>query len=169
VLVPKQKIGVIVLSNSGVGDSAASMHYVVTNGLLDLLLGLPPKDWNEHYTKAYQKMAAAVIAQRTDRDKKRQADSKPSKPLDSYTGTFSNPAYGQAIVTLEGNELRLKWGIWTLQLEHHHFDTFLGRRTDAKPRPGTEHTVVFALDADGEVSQLRLFGQEFARVKNGKG
>src|SRR5581483_6767293 len=40
VLVPKERVGLVLLMNSGVGSSYASMHYVVTNNLLDLLLGL---------------------------------------------------------------------------------------------------------------------------------
>ena len=37
-------------------------------------------------------------------------------------------------------------------------------RQDTIQRPDNEQMVVFALDADGAVSQLRLFGQDFTRV-----
>jgi CubicO group peptidase (beta-lactamase class C family) len=56
VLVPRKKLGLVLLMNSGVGSSYASMHFVVTNRLLDLLLGLKPKDWNRHYTAGAKKL-----------------------------------------------------------------------------------------------------------------
>jgi hypothetical protein len=164
VLVPKQKLGVIVLSNSGVGESAASMHYVVSNTVLDHLLGLPVKDWNEHYTKAYQTMAEAQERQRQVRNQRRHADTQPTRPLKFYVGTFANPAYGNASVKLENDKLHLNWGIFQFQLDHFHFDTFRGIRQDVKARPGNEQTIVFQLDANGDVNTLRMFGQEFSRV-----
>ncbi len=56
VLVPRKKLGLVLLMNSGVGSSHASMHFAVTNRLLDHLLGLEPKDWNSHYMAGAKKI-----------------------------------------------------------------------------------------------------------------
>lgn len=165
VLVPKQKLGIVVLSNSGAGDSAASMHYVVSNTLLDMMLGLPAKDWNAHYTKAYQTLASANQRQRAAREKSRVPDTRPTKPLPAYVGTYENPAYGLVTIAQENDQLQLKWGIYRCRMDHFHYDTFTAHRLDVKPRPGTEQVVVFNLDADGTVNQLKMFGQEFVRSK----
>jgi hypothetical protein len=168
VLVPKEKLGLVLLMNSGVGASAASMHYVVTNNLLDLLLGLPKKDWNAYYTGAFQKMEAAAKSQTDALLAKRQPGTKPSRELSAYAGDYDDPAYGKAQVAVEDGALKLSWGRVRVRLEHFHFDTFL-LKVDGSPewRGYDNQPLVFTLGADGTVSTIRWMDQEFKRVRSG--
>jgi CubicO group peptidase (beta-lactamase class C family) len=165
VLVPKDKVGLVFLMNSGVGSSYASAHYVITNGLLDLLLGLEKKDWNAHYQAGAKKLEDEGEAATRERDRKRHADTKPSRDLAAYAGTYTDPAYGKATVTLRDGTLFLEWGKSKIKLEHFHYDTFVAREGVPEGRDALDNqTAAFTLRPDGEVGTLRLLGQDFKRA-----
>jgi CubicO group peptidase (beta-lactamase class C family) len=165
VLLPKEKLGLVLLMNSGVGSSYASMHYVVTNNLLDLLLGLEKKDWDRHYTAGAKSLQESAEAATRQRDRKRHPDTKPSRELAAYAGTYEDEAYGGARVLLKDGALVLEWGRSKIKLEHFHYDTFVARQERPEGRdPLDNQTVSFVLRPDGEVGTLRLLGQEFRRV-----
>jgi CubicO group peptidase (beta-lactamase class C family) len=158
VLVPKERVGLVLLMNSGVGSSYASMHYVVSNRLLDLLLGLDAKDWDKHYTAG-----AKALAEQSNR--KPHPDTKPSRELAAYAGTYDDPAYGEARVSLRDGALWLEWGRSKIKLEHFHYDTFVARQAQPEGRDALDNqTAAFVLRPDGEVGTLRLLGQEFRRA-----
>src|SRR6185369_4332069 len=128
VLVPESKLGILILTNSGIGSSNASMHYIVTNDLLDLVLGLPKKDWNSHFKMAFEKTDAEEKAMLRRRDAARKTNTKPSHELAAYTGSYEDKAYGPAQILLEDGTLRMRWGQIKLRLEHYHYDTFVGKK-----------------------------------------
>jgi CubicO group peptidase (beta-lactamase class C family) len=165
VLAPKAKLGVVFLMNSGVGSSPASAHYVVTNHLLDLLLDLPKKDWNAHYTKAHAKLEADDRATEQARLKKRREGTKPSRELADYAATYEDAAYGPIRIVLEGDRLTLAWGRVKVRLEHFHYDTFLCRTDPAGEwRSFDNDQVVFQLDAGGTVGTVRFLDRDFRRL-----
>jgi CubicO group peptidase (beta-lactamase class C family) len=165
VLVPKDKLGLVFLMNSGVASSYASAHYVVTNALLDQMLGLEKKDWNAHYQAGAKKLEDEGEAATRERDRKRQPDTKPSRDLAAYAGTYADAAYGEAKVALRDGALFLEWGRSKIKLEHFHFDTFVARQGVPEGRDALDNqTAAFVLRPDGEVGTLRLLGQEFKRT-----
>jgi CubicO group peptidase (beta-lactamase class C family) len=166
VLVPKEKLGLVLLMNSGAGSSFASMHYVVTNGLLDLLLGLPKTDWNAHYTRAARSMEDEAEAALKSRDSQRRPDTKPAREPAAYAGTYADAAYGQAKVTNTDGMLHLEWGRSKVRLEHFHHDAFVARQDKADgDDPLDKQTVTFILRPDGAVGTLGLLGREFRRAE----
>jgi CubicO group peptidase (beta-lactamase class C family) len=156
ILIPKAKIGIVVLSNL----SPTPFTGVVGRGLVDLLLGLSKKDWvaiaNEQMKKAEM---AGKIAQ-LGREAKRHKDTKPSRDLAAYTGAYEDPAYGTANVSVEQGALVFKWSNFKSKLDHFHFDTFT-----AKGDTVNDETVIFTLGADGEVSSMSVLGVDFKKVK----
>ncbi len=157
-LLPKQRCGMVILSNLG----RTSMPEAVRNNLADLLLGLPKKDWNGLLLEQSRKSDAARLAREKQRQAKRQPGTKPSHDLKAYTGAFEEPAYGKVRVVLENGGLVLQWSNFKWKLEHFHFDTF----TLQSDEPIIENRqVVFRLAADGEVDRLSFVDQEFLRVK----
>jgi len=165
VLVPKERLGLVLLMNSGVGSSYASMHYVVTNNLLDLLLGLGTKDWDTIYTAGAKKLREESEAEVATRDRTRHRDTKPSRDLAAYTGAYEDAAYGAAKVSLREGELVLAWGKSKIRLEHFHYDTFVARQEMAEGHDVLDNQLAtFVLRADGEVGTLRLLGQDFMRA-----
>jgi CubicO group peptidase (beta-lactamase class C family) len=164
VLVPKAKLGLVFLMNSGVGSSYASMHFVVTNNLLDMLLGLPKEDWDQRYTEAYRKQRDDAEAGLAEFERHRQPNTRPSRELAAYTGTYTDAAYGPAMVSLKDGTLFLEWGRSKLRLAHFHYDTFILRPVNAAEHQPLDHEpAVFVLRADGVVDTLNLFGREFKR------
>jgi CubicO group peptidase (beta-lactamase class C family) len=161
VLVPQARLGIVFLMNADIGTSGASMHYAVTNQLLDLLLGLPRKDWNAYYAGLVKKDEDDRRARLAAREAKRHKGTKPSHPLEAYAGTYVEPAYGKATVALEKGALVVRWSSFTGRLEHFHFDTFTvhGQRAIANEQ------VVFDLGADGNVAGMRFLGVRFKAGK----
>jgi CubicO group peptidase (beta-lactamase class C family) len=138
---------------------------VVRNGVLDLLLGLPERDWLGAYNELQAK-AAARAAQRPKADAaKRHKGTRPSRAAGAYAGTYEHAAYGAVTVTEDAARLRLGCANFEpAPLTHRHYDTF---RTDGGD-PAFEATEVrFALGPDGEVATLTMFGAEFRRTAAG--
>jgi CubicO group peptidase (beta-lactamase class C family) len=157
VLLPKQKIGIVVLSNLGGTQFPEAMR----NILADHLLGAPKKDWNTHFIEQKDKQDAAARAKEKTREAKRHANTKPSRELTAYVGTYEDPAYGKLTVSLVDNGLSIQWYNVKTRLEHFHYDTF----TSHGDLLVDGRDVIFVLAADGEVSQVNFIDQEFKRVK----
>lgn len=161
-LVPKAKLGVVVLTNR----NPSVLPQALTKAIIDPFLGLPEKDWNAYFLKLEKK-------QRTDKDKKeagikakRKAGTKPSRELKHYAGTYEHPAYGKATISVERDALSIQWSSFRLPLEHWHYDTFRDVAPGEYVLEG--EFLVFTLDADGEVRSARWLGQEFVKQKGSR-
>lgn len=154
-LVPRRKLGVVVLVNG----SPTNAHVAIRNTILDRLLGLEPKDWNTLLREQFDQALAKEAKKEQARAGKRRADTRPSRPNESYVGKFSHAAYGDTEVEADGEGLTLAWSNFRLALTHWHHDTFLLKDEDA----GVDELVQFTLDADGNVASLHLWKQTFRR------
>lgn len=157
-LLPRQKIGMVLLTNVETMEALQSLGFQ----LLDLVLNQSPRDWDSFYqaqvnqaARQRQQAEARLIAER-------RKNTKPSHELDAYTGTYRNPAYGSLRIDRDtlANRLVLRWSSWQLPLEHYHFDTFLYA---AEARLDKD-TVMFTLRNNGEIGSLRFLEQTFARA-----
>jgi CubicO group peptidase (beta-lactamase class C family) len=156
-LLPRDKLGIVVLANR----NGSLMNTALSHSLTDLLLGLPKKDWNAWFQSRAKAGAEQAAAAKKTLQEKRKKDTRPSRELASYCGTYVDPAYGTARVTLENGALTLEWSSFKTRLEHWHFDTFTAKGHDALD----ETQVTFSLDAEGEVTRLSALGAEFTRTK----
>jgi CubicO group peptidase (beta-lactamase class C family) len=153
-MLPDENLGFAVLAN--LHDTR--MNAALTNSLIDLYCGLPPKDWNAYYRKVVDDEAAAKKAATDARNKARDPDAKPSLALSLYAGEYTHPAYGTATVTVTNGKLVLAWGNFTCPLEHFERDTF--RVTGGF----FEDQLVPFTVTDGKATGLRaLTGVEFIR------
>jgi CubicO group peptidase (beta-lactamase class C family) len=157
-LLPRQRYGIIILSNLG----GTSLPEALRNAIADRLLGLEARDWAKAYLERAAKQEAEAKKREEEREQKRHKDTKPSRELAAYTGFYENPAYGLAAVSAEGSELRLKWSNWDAGLEHFHFDVFRGKKDRS---PLARQLAEFRLDENGDVAGVRFLDQEFARRK----
>jgi CubicO group peptidase (beta-lactamase class C family) len=160
VLVPKARLGIMVLVNAERGTgwgSLAFLHLAAANALLDLLLGLPAKDWNAYYEAVARKAEVESQAQLAARQARRHRGTKSSRELAAYAGTYEEPAYGRATVALRDGKLVVRWSSARGRLEHFHFDTFdvHGDRLIDKEQ------MVFHLGLDGDVDCLDFLGVRF--------
>jgi hypothetical protein len=153
---PDAGVGVYVVANS-----VTFLPEVVRNGVLDLLFGLPPKDWLGLYNGLQESGEARAAKTKVDRAAKRHKRTRPSRPGAAYAGVYDEPAYGPAAVTAEGDTLRLAWSGFTATLKHWHFDAFRAESGD-DTFDGTE--VHFTLDRDGTPTTLAMVGATFRRT-----
>jgi CubicO group peptidase (beta-lactamase class C family) len=164
ILVPRQKLGLVVLTN------LEDMEIVQAAGnyLLDHLLGLEKKDWNTFFAEQHRKAKEA----KEERLRKRlaaQVRGTKAKDLDLYVGTYSEPAYGTVTITRKGDALLLKWSSYRLPLTHFHYDTFLTPTKDLRfllaEADLRAQPVVFEMNEDAVMSTLRFLGRKFVRKK----
>jgi len=155
-LLPKARLGLVILANL----NGTQMTTAASNSIVDLALGLPKKDWNVYFAGQVQKQEAEQKAREKEREEKRHKGTKPSRDLSAYTGTYEEPAYGQASVYLEGGSLVLQWSNFRSNLEHYHYDTFMAKEDRLE-----NEQVVFALGADGEVATMSALGVDFKKVR----
>ncbi len=146
-LVPDAKLGIVLLNN--LHDT--QMNLAVSNQLVDLLLGLPRKDWNQFYREQIRKGELAALAKLREREARRRPGAKPAHELTAYTGTYEDPAYGTATVSLENGVLVWRWSTFTNRLEHLHDDTFIVAN-DRIGRP----EVQFLSDRNGAVTGMKF-------------
>jgi CubicO group peptidase (beta-lactamase class C family) len=164
VLVPGKKLGMVLLTN------LEDMEIVnaADNNLLDHLLGLEKKDWNAFF-KEERKKAETAREERLKKRPKRVSGAKPSRELEAYAGTYSEPAYGTVKITRNGDALVLNWSSFQLSLMHFHYDTFVTPPKDHRlPAAVAEEFAVFEMNEDAEYSALRFLGRKFTRGKSTK-
>src|SRR5260370_24198440 len=146
-LIPKAKIGIVLLNNL----DRTQMNLAVSNRIVDLLLELPKKDWNSYIGEQVRKEEAAVRARFSEREKSRTPGTKPSLPLQDYCGSFDDPAYGTATISLESSHLIWKWSTFTNNLEQYQDYTFTVQN-DLLGHP----RVQFILSPEGKVTAMKV-------------
>jgi CubicO group peptidase (beta-lactamase class C family) len=153
-LLPDQKIGIVVLSNLDQENMPEALRF----SLIDILLGLAPRDWDavlmEHFRDEAKKEAAAA----KKRSDSRMPNTKPSRELTAYAGEYLESGYGAAIVSNEDGHLTLAWSKYRLPLDHYHFDTFQVKEGRLAGTP-----VQFHLASDGIVRSMSFLEVEFER------
>jgi hypothetical protein len=102
-MVPRKKIGVVVLSNGMTGLPASIANYAI-----DALLGPNARDWSAENLKRTAEGREKKKKAKAADAAKRIAGTKPSLPLDKYSGGYGGPMYGDATVALENNGLVLR-------------------------------------------------------------
>lgn len=161
VLIPRIKAGITVLTNLAVAGESMSIR----NSLLDVLLGLPKRNWPADY----KRMNAAVRkeAQEAKAKEARHKRTRPSHALDAYVGEYEDPAYGTLTVSMKDGALRAEYGEAKYNLKHFHFNVFTGKHD--QPEFWEAIKVQFTIGADGEVASVKTlspeFGAEFRKMK----
>lgn len=153
-LVPEQKLGVVVLTNAELGGA----FQAVTMRALDAYLGAAKTDWNAAYAAALAKSRSKADDDWSKHVAARDANSKPSLPLQAYAGTYRDPWYGDVFVEAAGNgQWRLRFGRskdLVGELSHWQHDTFVVRWNQRWLN--ADAFVNFALTPDGKVREVRM-------------
>jgi CubicO group peptidase (beta-lactamase class C family) len=151
-LVPEEKVGLVILCNrGGSGLPTALMFHV-----LDRYLNESGHNWSAEALARVKELEKKADEERAKQEAERVADTKPSLPLEKYTGTYSDELYGDAEIKLEDDKLVLHRGpAFVADLEHWHYDTFRAKFRDRVIDP---QMVSFQLDASGKVKALEIPG-----------
>lgn len=151
-IMPEEKLGMVILTNANGSPVPSIAMYRV----IDALLNEPPRDWNGEFLKRVEKQRAQAKEAEQKRLAQRTLGTKPSLPLESYVGVYSDSMYGDASVRLVNGALRMTYGTaFDGELEHWHFDTF---RAKWNGRALGRTFVTFALGADGKVHSADFEG-----------
>jgi CubicO group peptidase (beta-lactamase class C family) len=158
-LLPRDRIGIVLLNNL----HETRMNQALANSLIDLLLGAGKRDWNAYHQGLVKQDRDAAQARVLEREAKREHGTMPSREAAAYVGSYEEPAYGTAEVTVENGTLVWKWSTFRCPLRHFHHDTFT---LESDLLNGVQ--VQFTLGPTGEVATLRVeepLGVEFRKVK----
>lgn len=151
VLVPEENLGIFVTTNAFNTFMTALVQQV-----MDAYFGAPKRDWHQIVFESYKRQKAAVQAQRDSIHAARVPNTRPSVPLQGFTGHYYDDLYADARVTLVDGRLVLK--LWdddeqVADLEHWHHDTF---RAIWRNRAQREEFVWFTRGPSGEIDALHI-------------
>jgi CubicO group peptidase (beta-lactamase class C family) len=152
-LVPAEKLGLVILTNSE-SDLMAALTY----RLLDDLLGAPRprRDWVAAFAQAAQIARAGADSTLKAIRAGRDSLSQPSLPLGRYAGSYRDELYGDAGVALENGRLVLRFDrspAFVGDLEHWQYDTFIVRW---RTKHLEDAYVTFALNPDGSIDRFQM-------------
>src|SRR5213594_1530968 len=161
-LIPDRRLGLAILTNLDHSELRHALMYTV----FDRFIGpaSPAHDWSAEMRVMYKALADSSRAARQALETKRVANTRPTLPLERYTGTYADGRDGTATVALANGRMTLHAGTATGQLEHWQYDVFRVTWPDPFSDPAY---VSFAIDLDGTVGELRLADgeQRYRRVK----
>ena len=152
-LVPSEKIGIVVLTNSG--SEGSYVAAAMSNTILDALLGRPKTDWISFMKKEEDQ---ALKAKEEEVFPEIVSHKTPVRAFEEYVGLYENPAYGPVVVQYENNQLFGTYGDVTFPLTHKWYDLFSG----TKELSGDILTFPFSFSYDfsGDICELEIPFQE---------
>jgi CubicO group peptidase (beta-lactamase class C family) len=160
--VPEVGLGIVVLTNGAPHPAGP----VVVSTILDrYLLGAPSKDYLAEAKKQWAQVRTFQAAQEKQTNDSRVQGTKPSLPLERYAGTYSDPMYGDLVVSYQGGALTAQWLASRMTLEHWHYNTFQAK-IDPPPLGGGAPFVTFQIDVMGRVSKAEVAGLATFLAKN---
>lgn len=118
-MIPEKEFGLVILTN----QNGAGIPMMLARYATDLMFGLEPTDW---YARAFAESDKQEEGKKEDKkpEPKRIAGTRPSHPLESYTGEYEHPGYGIIEIKQDGEHLRAKFNNWDIPMEYWHYDVF---------------------------------------------
>ncbi|MEJ8757712.1 serine hydrolase [Pontibacter sp. H259] len=154
VLVPEEKLGIVILTNS-----MSSIMAPIANYTLDQFFGVKNgKDWSQVSLDMMAKAKKTQEESSAKAPKEKKRKTKQTMDLSAYAGTYYSQLYGNAIVTIKDGKLSLQLepaqalGGTLTHWQHDIFD--LDWKNDFALLTPTR--VRFLVGEDGTISQMRL-------------
>jgi CubicO group peptidase (beta-lactamase class C family) len=156
-LIRDERLGVYVLGNL----DHAELRHALMYRVFDLYHGGPARDWNAEIKALYDTLAKDADQKKAEVEEKRVPGTRPSLPLSSYAGSYSDPLGGKIAVSADGDGLRLRYGPGLDGvLEHWNYDYF---RVSWDKRWRGRVLVRFEIGLEGEVEAIEIRGLSFRR------
>lgn len=156
-LIRDERLGVYVLANL----DHAELRHALMYRVFDLYRNGPGLDWNAEIKALYDSLAKDAEQKKAEVEKERVPGTRPSLPLASYAGSYSDPLAGKISVNADGEGLQLRYGPGLEGvLEHWNYDFF--RVAWDKAWRGRAF-VSFRLGRKGDVETLEIQGLSFRR------
>ena len=132
---PTDSIGVIVFV---IGDQSAPLYNIISYNIYERLLGLSQSPWSERILKDVKEGKRISREARGKSTVGKVVRTKPSHPLDDYTGEFENAAYGIIKITKKDTAMQFTLHHISFPLYHFHYDRF--------DTPNDEQDGIFSLN-----------------------
>ena len=120
VLMPRDNIGMVILTNR----SGTPLPSIISNNVIDRLLGLDQVDWNSRIKKQAEEGEERAEKARKEKDKDRKPNTEPSHPLEEYAGDYQHPGYGVISIMKKGDQLNAVYNSMPYSGKHYHYDVF---------------------------------------------
>ncbi len=156
---PDAKLGVYVFGNF---DHAEVRHALVYK-TFDLFALGGKRDWSTEFKKLYDGIKTTSDKKEKEEELKRVNNTKPSLPIESYEGLYTDSLYGTAEVKSMNGKLNITLNNFLkATVNHWNYDTFHG---DYEKAWYGKATAQFSLSTSGEVNKLEFDGIPFTKVK----
>jgi len=119
-LFPRERTGIVVLSNRG----QLNIPEILTYRVFERLLHLDETPWSERFMKEHRGLKEAEAKGKQQSQTKRVAGTSPSHPLEAYAGDFEHPGYGLLSVTFNEGKLQGVINDIAFPIRHYHYDIF---------------------------------------------
>jgi CubicO group peptidase (beta-lactamase class C family) len=145
-LLPQENIGVIVLTNT----SSCGENFVqcVNKSIFDRVLNLKPHDWVKKLSD--EEKEAQQAKNNAGKD-----NTSPSHTLEDYIGEYEHPGYGTLTISLINETLVVSYNQILTQLEHKHYDVFIGSHESHDPALADMH-FSFRTCHNGDISEVQI-------------
>jgi len=120
-LCPKEKIGVIILTNL----DQTLLPTILAHHVMDVMLKLEPQDMNAQYLKDKQQKEKNIKQAKNNRELTRYKNTSFSHNLEYYVGEYENSGYGIIRISIQDKQLMLHYNNEKTTLTHWHYDTFV--------------------------------------------
>ena len=147
---PKEKIGVVVLTNS---DSGMMFANSLAEAILDQTLGIGKDDWMLKVKEKDDKIKSALQGKQEKTNEDLSPAAGIARPFGDYVGEFEHPGYGTIRVQNEGSDLVASYHTLSIPLSHKCYDNFTGAWQWSLD---VNFNCSFVRDHFGEVSELHM-------------
>jgi len=161
-LIRDENLGVYVLGNL---DHVEVRHALLYRVLDHFLAPEDVRDWSTEMKGLYDGIAEAQGIAAAEALEARVEGTEPNHDLESYAGTYSDPLFGEVLVSIREGGLHVFRGEGLQGMASHwNFETF---RVDWDARWRGEIMVTFRTGVDGVVSGMEAFGQTLQKTGAG--
>jgi len=148
-LLPKDHLGLVVLTNSSGSAIAPSL----SKHIIDKILGIGETNWLAEDLEALQKIEKALAEGKQKQQETRKTDTQPSHTLEEYVGKYVHPGYGEMKIDTDRDNLIAIYNAIVTPLDHWHYDVFVGLENPEDPTfEGTKY--LFRTDVDGNIEAI---------------
>jgi CubicO group peptidase (beta-lactamase class C family) len=121
-LLRDKKFGIYVFGNL---DHAEVRHALMYKAFDLFAFGNDGRDWSAEFKKLYDGRKAEAAKREKAMKARRVPNTRPSLPLNSYAGRYSDPFYGSVEISVAGGKLKAVFNKdLSADLDHWQFDTF---------------------------------------------
>ena len=150
---------VYVLANR---DHAELRHAILYKAMDLWAFDDPERPWHREIFELYEKSRERQETALKKFNESQIPGTSSSLPLEAFTGKYSHPMLGEAMVNVSESGLEINFNEFvSFHTEHWHYNSFI---SDKDNKLQSRLLFTFEIGADGTVSKLGAFGEHFEKI-----